>query len=76
MSHTSFRWTGGVTIHHYAPFKPHSVNPIGDAMRHGDHADVARERAKTYTEIDTGGGDKWREMLLKMSQEDTNDDNE
>jgi hypothetical protein len=44
------------------------VNPVGDAMRHGDHADVARERAKTYTETDPGGGDKWREMLLTQSQ--------
>ena len=63
-----------MTIKRYSNFKPWSRNPIGDAMRHGDHADVARERAKTYTEIDTGGGEKWREMLLKMSQEDTNDD--
>jgi hypothetical protein len=56
-----------MTIHRYTLFRPYSVNPIGDAMRHGDHADVARERAKTYTEIDPGGGDKWREMLLRMS---------
>ncbi len=67
-------------IHRYILFRPHSVNPIGDAMRYaqrtGDRSNVARERAKTYTETDPGGGDKWREMLLKMSQEDTNDDNE
>ena len=69
MSHTSFRWTGGVTIHHYATFRPYSVNPVGDAMRHGDHADVARERAKVITGVDTNeGGDKWREMLLTQSQ--------
>ena len=72
MSHSTWRSTGGVTIHHYAPFKPHSVNHVGDAMRHGDHADVARERAKTYTETDTGG-DKWREMLLAQSQQENDE---
>ena len=72
MSHSTWRSTGGVTIHRYTPFRPHSVNPIGDAMRHGDASDVARERAKTYTETDTGG-DKWREMLLAQSQQENDE---
>ena len=73
MSHINFRWTGGVTIHRYTPFRPYSVNHVGDAMRHSDHADVARERAKTYTETDPGGGDKWREMLLAQSQQENDE---
>ena len=64
-------------IHRYTLFRPHSVNPIGDAMRYaqrtGDRSNVARERAKTYTEIDTGGGDKWREMLLAQSQQENDE---
>ena len=75
MSHSTWRSTGGVTIHRYTPFRPYSCNPVGDAMRHGDHADVARERAKVITGVDTNeGGDKWREMLLRMSG--GNNDNE
>ena len=74
MSHTSFRWIGGVTIHHYVPFKPHSVNHVGDAMRHGDPGDLARERAKVITGVDTNeGGDKWREMLLAQSQQENDE---
>ena len=65
-------------IHRYTLFRPHSVNPIGDAMRYaqrtGDRSNVARERAKTYTETDTGGGgDKWREMLLAQSQQENDE---
>jgi hypothetical protein len=70
MSHSTWRSTGGVTIHRYIPFKPHSVNPVGDAMRHGDPGDLARERVKTYTETDSGGGDEWRSLLLRKSQDD------
>ena len=63
-----------MTFHRITPFKPYSRNPIGDAMRHGDASDVARERAKTYTETDTGGGgDKWREMLLAQSQQENDE---
>ena len=62
-----------MTFHRITPFKPYSRNPIGDAMRHGDASDVARERAKTYTETDTGGGDKWRVMLLAQSQQENDE---
>ena len=64
-------------IHRYTLFRPHSVNPIGDAMRYaqrtGDRSNVARERAKTYTETDSEGGDKWREMLLAQSQQENDE---
>ena len=64
-------------IHRYTLFRPHSCNPVGDAMRYaqrtGDRSDVARERAKTYTETDPGGGDKWREMLLAQSQQENDE---
>ncbi len=64
-------------IHRYTLFRPHSCNPVGDAMRYaqrtGDRSNVARERAKTYTETDTGGGEKWREMLLAQSQQENDE---
>ena len=58
-----------MTIRRYTLFKPYSCNPVGDAMRHGDHADVARERVKIITGVDTNeGADEWRTMLLAQSQ--------
>ena len=75
MSQFTWRSTGGVTIHRYTPFKPYSVNHVGDAMRHGDPGDLARERVKVITGVDTNeGGDKWRSMLIKQAQGETDDE--
>ena len=56
-----------MTIHYIHVFEPTRGHELGSAMRHGDHSDVARERAKTYTETDPGGGDHWRSMLLAQA---------
>ena len=64
-----------MTIHHIHVFKPWGANHLGSAMRHGDHSDVARERAKVITGVDTNeGGDKWRALLIKKAQGEENDE--